>query len=343
MITSKKKLASSDAKQPRFQVLALSGGGYRGLYTAKVVADLEAEFGAPFARHFDLIAGTSVGGILALALALEIPAADIVELFEKNGGKIFAKRASLGGLARSKYSPTGLRTLLSAKKLFGRQLLGSCKHPVIIPSINYSTGSAVMFKTAHHPSLRRDQRIPLVDVALATSAAPGFFPRHEYANSQYVDGGLFANAPGVLALHEATEFFGQTDEAIHLMSIGTMSSRVTADPRKKANGGYMEWGGGNALKAADRLFTLAISVQEGLSCNMLDHRLRDHYLHIDDENTDERARAVALDKTDAAARKVLLGVAEQRSKWCISDSRVQSFMNYQAPTPTFFHQKLPTG
>jgi predicted acylesterase/phospholipase RssA len=338
MMISNKRTVSSAVTQPRFQVLALSGGGYRGLYTAKVVADLEAEFGAPFARHFDMIAGTSVGGILALALALEIPAARIVELFERNGDKIFAKR-SLTGLTRSKYSPAGLRALLEAEQLFGERLLGSCKHPVLIPSINYSTGSAVMFKTAHHESLRRDYRIPLVDVALATSAAPGFFPRHKYANSQYVDGGLFANAPGVLALHEATEFFCQPDDTIHLMSIGTMSSRVTADPRGNANGGYIEWGGGNMLKAADRLFTLAISVQEGLSCSMLDHRLGDRYLHIDDENTDKRARAVALDKTDAAAREVLLGVAEQRSKQCVSDARVQSFMNYQAPTPTFFHHK----
>lgn len=56
----------------RFQVLALSGGGYRGLYTAKILADIESELGGPVGRHFDLIAGTSIGGILALAVALEI-------------------------------------------------------------------------------------------------------------------------------------------------------------------------------------------------------------------------------------------------------------------------------
>jgi patatin-like phospholipase/acyl hydrolase len=326
-----------------FQILALSGGGFRGLYTAKIVADLEEASGKPFASHFDLIAGTSVGGILALALALEIPAARIVDLFEKNGAKIFCKRWSLLGIFRAPYSSDGLRALLAAEDLFGRQLLGACKHPVIIPSINYSTGEGVLFKTAHHPDLRRDHRVPLVDVALATSAAPAFFPRHRYANSQYVDGGLFANAPGTLALHEATQFFARTDENVHLMSIGTMSSRFTVDARRRPTGGHLDWGGGNVANAPKRLFGLAISVQETLSYNMLAHRLRERYVHIDDDNSDERARAVALDKTDAAARQVLLGTAEQRSKRCISDARVREFMQHTAPNPTFFHQSQTTG
>ncbi|MDE2627936.1 MAG: patatin-like phospholipase family protein, partial [Burkholderiales bacterium] len=59
-----------------FQILALSGGGFRGLYTAKVIADVESDIGAPIGSRFDLITGTSIGGILALALALEIPAQD---------------------------------------------------------------------------------------------------------------------------------------------------------------------------------------------------------------------------------------------------------------------------
>src|SRR6202051_1718525 len=74
------------AAAPVFQVLALSGGGYRGLYMAKIIADIEAADGVPFARLFDLIAGTSIGGILALALALEIPASRMVELFTDHVG-----------------------------------------------------------------------------------------------------------------------------------------------------------------------------------------------------------------------------------------------------------------
>ena len=168
--------ATANAAALRFQVLALSGGGYRGLYTARVIADLEQTIGESIGRRFDLIAGTSVGGILALALAQEIPAERVVILFEKHGQEIFKKRWSFGGIWRAPYTTTKLRELLGADELFGQRLLGSCRHPVIVPAINYTTGSPVLFKTAHHPSLQRDYRVPLVDVALATSAAPRLLP-----------------------------------------------------------------------------------------------------------------------------------------------------------------------
>ena len=152
-----------------FQVLALSGGGFRGLYTAKVIADVERDIGAPIASRFDLITGTSIGGILALALALEIPAQNIVDLFVGHGEEIFKKRWSLLGMVRAPYSPAPLSGLLSDSKLFGDRLLGACKHPVIIPSLNYSTGEPVVFKTPHHTDFKRDHTHRIVDVALATS------------------------------------------------------------------------------------------------------------------------------------------------------------------------------
>src|SRR5262249_38669774 len=107
MIAPSEPATPYQAAPPRFQILALSGGGFQGLYTAQVIADLEEHSGKPFASYFDLIAGTSVGGILALALALEIPAARIVTLFEKNGPMIFSRRRSLWGVMRAPYSPKG--------------------------------------------------------------------------------------------------------------------------------------------------------------------------------------------------------------------------------------------
>jgi predicted acylesterase/phospholipase RssA len=326
-----------------FQVLALSGGGYRGLYTAKIIADIEAaDGGTPFARHFDLIAGTSIGGIIGLALSLEIPASRMVALFSEHGEEIFLKqRRALFGYARAPYTAEGLKLLLQREDVFGEQRLSACRHPVLVPAINYSTGQAQMFKTSHHPNFKRDHATPLVDVALATSAAPGYFPRHLYDNCQYVDGGLFANAPGSLALHEATHFFGQELGAIRLLSIGTMSARFTADPTRSPEGGAIDWGGPNPLQMPRRLFSLAISVQETLSCQMLRHRLTDErYVHIDDPLTEDSSHAVGLDKTDAAAREVLLGTAGQRSKICLGDPRFQSFLHHTAPAPVFHHGNI---
>ncbi|MFO6419237.1 CBASS cGAMP-activated phospholipase [Hylemonella sp. W303a] len=327
----------TDTNQSRFQILALSGGGFRGLYTAKILADLEQEIGEPIAQRFDLIAGTSIGGILALAVAMEIPAEKMVKLFENNGEKIFKRRFSLRGIVRAPYSQEPLKQLLSAPEFFGEHFLGSCKHPVIVPAINYSTGQPQLFKTPHHASFKRDHKFRLVDVALATSAAPGYFPRHTFNNNQYVDGGLYANAPGLLALHEAQKFLGRPLEVIHMLSIGTMSSKFTADPRRNRGGGTYDWGGINPASMPKRLFGLSISVQESLSDFMLLHRLETRYVQLDDVLTDERAKAVALDKADAPAREVLLGAASEKSKVCLGREDCQKFLHHQPAHPRFHY------
>jgi len=327
----------ADAEQKRFQILALSGGGYRGLYTAKILADFEEEIGAPIATRFDLIAGTSIGGILALAVAAGIPAKVMVDLFVEHGEEIFKRRFSLKGILRAPYSAKPLQNLLSDPKLFGERTLGESKHPVLIPAINYSSGQPQVFKTSHHPSFKRDHNFRLVDIALATSAAPAYFPRHTFNHNQYVDGGLYANAPGLLAAHEAQIFFEQSCDSVHLLSIGTMSSKFTANPGRNRSGGTYDWGGINPANTPKRLFGLSISVLESLSDFMLRHRLPGRYLHIDETLTDERASAVALDKADGPAREVLLGAASEQSKFWLGNSELQPFLEHLAPSPKFFY------
>lgn len=321
----------------RFQALALSGGGFRGLYTAKILADLEQEIGARIATRFDLIAGTSIGGILALAIAMEIPAERMVKLFEDKGAEIFKRRFCLWGIMRAPYSSTRLKELLSDDEIFGNRTLGDCKHPVIVPAINYSTGQPQLFKTPHHPNFKRDHTFLLVDIALATSAAPAYFPRHTFNKNQYVDGGLYANAPGLLALHEAQSFLGQQPDAVHMISIGTMSSKFTADPRRNRSGGSYDWGGLHPANMPKRLFGLSISVQESLSEFMLKHRLPSRYMHLDDVLTDERAGAVALDKADGPAQEVLLGAASERSKVSLGQPDFVRYLQHQAAAPAFFY------
>lgn len=332
----------SPAADPPFHILALSGGGFRGLYTARILADLEQHVGEPLARRFDLLAGTSIGGILALALAMEIPAAKMVHLFESHGEEIFRRRFALFGILRASYSQDKLRELLEADDLFGQQRLEAARHRVLVPSINYSSGRPVVFKTPHHVDFFRDQQHRLVDIALATSAAPGYFPRHVFDNNQYVDGGLFANAPGLLAVHEALCFLGQSREALRLVAIGTMSSKFTVDPSGNREGGTFDWGGWNPTVMPKRLFGLAISAQESLTDFQLRHRLHPgHYFHIDEDLTDERARAVALDKADAAAREVLLGAAAESSKTWLGKPEFRAVLQHRAHRPTFSFTPAP--
>lgn len=116
-----------------YHVLALSGGGYRGLYTATVLSELEAVLGQPIARHFDLICGTSVGGLLALGLAAEIPAVELKALFEENGKEIFGCRSFLrrlfGFWLTAKHDSSGLKKVLT--KRFNEMTVGELKHRVL--------------------------------------------------------------------------------------------------------------------------------------------------------------------------------------------------------------------
>ena len=184
----------------------------------------------------------------------------------------------------------------------------------------------MIFKTPHHADFKRDHSYRIVDVAMATSAAPAYFPRHCFNNSQYVDGGLYANAPGLLGLHEANKFFDQDIEKVRLMAVGTMSSRFTVDPRQNRDGGVRDWGGGWPIKMSRRLFGLSISAQEVLSDFMLVHRLGKHYVHVDDELHDERARAVALDVADQKRSRSPAGRSHPSLQDMHQQARIQNLL-----------------
>ena len=135
---------------------------------------------------FDLIAGTSVGGIIALGIANEVPAARIKDAFERNGTRIFSGRrppgtvfGKLRDVLRStvfpKYDPGPLRDTIV--DIIGADTrVGDIKHPCLIPTVCLTKGGPQIFKTDHHPNFSRDLRLRAVDVALATSAAPTYFP-----------------------------------------------------------------------------------------------------------------------------------------------------------------------
>jgi uncharacterized protein len=195
----------------------IGGRLFRPLYTACVLAEIEAHTKTRIADHFDLIAGTSVGGIIALGLAARKPAAEIRDAFINEGPHIFRTRSPpqtwLGqrlhlreNAFRSKYSSVGLRKVVSAVIDAGTRI-GDLPRAFLAPTVNLTKGQPQVFKTDHHPTFMRDWKLRAVDVALATSAAPTFFPVHRIGGELFADGGLYANSPDQLALHEATHFF----------------------------------------------------------------------------------------------------------------------------------------
>lgn len=161
------------------QVLALDGGGAKALFTAHVLARLEDDLGVTIADSFDLVAGTSAGGIIALALGAGLRPAEIVDRYEELIFKVFPARrrgwrARPRQLFRPAYDGDALRDAL--RDVFGERRLGDSQKRLVIPSWDVQSGTVHVFKTPHHVHLRCDWKHSMVDVANATAAAPLYFP-----------------------------------------------------------------------------------------------------------------------------------------------------------------------
>tara|TARA_R110002124_G_scaffold14345_9_gene64134 strand:+ start:36529 stop:37530 length:1002 start_codon:yes stop_codon:yes gene_type:complete len=318
---------------PTYHILTLSGGGYRGLYTATVLAELEAALGRPIASHFDLICGTSAGGMLALGLAAEIPAIELKALFEERGSCIFGCRSPLrrllGRWLIAKHDSAGLREVLTER--FQETTIGELKHRVLVPAVNYSTGRGQFFKTPHHPSFELDHRMKVVDVALATAAAPVYFPLARNDRGVFADGGLVGNAPGLFGLHEVKTFLAPDQNAeIRVLAIGTMTIGATVRGGASLDRGFGKWGGG--------LFDLVISAQESSVDYMLRQSLGNNYFQIDDKATPDQSKDVkSLDRVSIGATNTLKDRGVHAAQRALGDPLFQPFRAHEAGVPIFYH------
>ena len=160
----------------RFQILSLDGGGFRGMFSAAVLARLEEDLGMRIADHFDLIAGTSTGGIIALGLGLGLSPREITAFYTEHGPRIFRDRTR----TRPCGDCSGPSTTRAAKEalpgVFGERTFGESTKRLVITSYNMAADDVYLFRTPHLPTLKRDWRENAVNVALATSAAPTYLP-----------------------------------------------------------------------------------------------------------------------------------------------------------------------
>ena len=211
------------------RVLSIDGGGIRGIIPALVIAHLEEITGQRASELFDLIVGTSTGGILALGLALhggegasQFNATQMVKLYGVHGGDIFEqslwrKLRTVGGVLEEAYSHEALERILN--QYFGRHTLADCSLPTMVTSYDIQNRRTVFFKSWHVDHAA----ILCSEAARATSAAPTYFEPTTLAwaeeSATLVDGGIFMNSPSVSAYAEARKLF--PDEPIALLSLGT--------------------------------------------------------------------------------------------------------------------------
>jgi len=214
-----------------FKILSIDGGGIKGLYSAKIIDHLEKQVKGSIGDYFDLIAGTSTGGLIALGLSIGKSAEELVDFYKEHGPNIFANSVPLSRnirflqqlLFRSKYSSKNLRNALI--EIFEDKTISDARNLLCIPSFNLTLGKNRVFKYDHSGIVGTDNSLKLVDVALATSAAPTYFPVHKIENQYFADGGVWANNPSLCALLEALKFFvGEPPKPYNAVSILSISS-----------------------------------------------------------------------------------------------------------------------
>lgn len=263
-------LAGSDAT---FRVLSIDGGGIRGVFAAKALADLEEAARRPLRRCFDLICGTSTGGIIALGLALGMAASELLDLYRSHGETIFpaARRRWFRGIRRPRYESSALADAL--RSAFGAKTLADAQCRLCVPSIDIQTGCTRVFKTDHRgDDFVNDWKLTAQEVGLATSAAPTFFPAAIVDSGRaMIDGGLWANNPALVGVAEAT-LLGRRLEEIEILSVGTGSTRFTMDGSDALKAGLWRWG--------PRIVDLNFQVQSQSVHNLLRPRPTGSYLPL---------------------------------------------------------------
>lgn len=242
-----------DANRRPFRILSIDGGGILGLYSAEVLKLIRDRYfpNASFSASFELLAGTSTGGIIALALGLGRVPDDISHFYRKYGPEIFPRRVSsskvrsfLKSLFGTRYSSEPL--VKRAREFFGEHCMRDSKAHLCIPAIDVVNAKGVVFKTPHGKDLWRDRNTKMWQVAVATSSAPTYFPI--FTTDEWeglVDGGLWQNNPALIAMIEAHRYFLTDDseyDRLHVLSIGNPLTRVPKSmPFGTSRSSLFEW------------------------------------------------------------------------------------------------------
>lgn len=252
------------------RILSIDGGGIKGVFPAAFLATLEDSLGRPVADYFDLIVGTSTGGIIALALGLGLTAKEIVRFYEERGPAIFCGSRFTRGLRQlgiSKYSSRELQRALES--VFGERKLGDSTKRLVIPSCNLDTGEVHIWKTSHDARLERDYKAPAVEIALSTAAAPTYFPTHRSAaGTPLVDGGMWASNPVGIALVEATGILKWPSDSIRVLSLGCTTTPLDVRAGRNRALGWLYW----KRKIVDVFMASQSSASLGIATHLIGDR-----------------------------------------------------------------------
>lgn len=229
------------AKEPARWILSLDGGGMRGVIPVRILMELKACLeqegldGRP-ETYFDLVAGTSTGGLIALALTCsDMSLEQLMETYRTCGPVAFPRQSlgisqTLRAITAEKYPAGGIESLIS--KWYGDRKLGSADTRTMIMAYDVLTGQEAEMCSWEDPDFR------VFDAARATSAAPTYYSPHRVGDRLLVDGGVIANNPSLFAVSKARLLWPQCREFV-VVSIGTAGLVHTME--EEGSSGILNW------------------------------------------------------------------------------------------------------
>lgn len=281
-----------------FKILSLDGGGIKGVYAASILQQCEQHFcNGRLASHFDMVAGTSTGGLIALGLGLNFNTDKIMDFYRKDGRKIFPKLPSSKFAKFIKIAKNSNEAKLNylelkkaVKNIFGDNTLGQSRVRLVIPAFMMPKTEIVVFKTDHHSDFKNDYKTFMWEVARATTAAPTYLKglEHQESGRIFLDGGVWANNPIMVAVVDALSCYEISLDQLRILSIGTGNAPFEL-PAKRVLGGWWNWR--EIIKAAMYLTTDNATAQAKLILGP------EHCLRIEPEN---EAAQIELDDYDTA-------------------------------------------
>jgi uncharacterized protein len=229
-----------------FRILSIDGGGIKGIFPAAILAKLEERYlgGQSVAPYFDLIVGTSTGGIIALGLGSGLTGKDMLSIYLEKGQRIFPPGrfarlwTSFRALSLYRYDRYALTEALDTA--LGTRTLATAGSRLCIPAFEGHHGEVYIFKTPHHPTYRLDGSASMTTIGQATSAAPTYFQSVDSGGYRFIDGGVWANNPIMIGLVDALACYAVDPSRVHILSLGCGRNAATVTSRQ-AVGGLVSW------------------------------------------------------------------------------------------------------
>ncbi len=213
-------------------ILSIDGGGVRGIIALEQLMLFEQTLSQPLSKHFDLITGTSTGGIIAAMLATGVTAEAILEFYYRNIEAIFAKNFFRRGIFRPKYSDKAINDVLF--KHLGNKTIGSLETNMFVPIYDNISKKTICI----HSMDTKFIEYKLYDIIRGTVAAPTYFKSHKFNGYEAIDGGISMSNPSLYAFELLKQVWGPTSK-INMLSLSTGSSENTVS--SKYGQGMLKW------------------------------------------------------------------------------------------------------